>query len=98
MDAEAKVVIDGRGYLCRPGDVTGLEWRDIKRETGLSQKQVLEALGELDLEAVCAVTWALARRDDPDVEYEALLGGITLESLAGLGEDEPGEADGAGGI
>lgn len=72
--------------------LTGVEWRDMKRATGLHQHEILtgNAVGDFDCQA--ALMWVAVRVTEPDVTYEELLAAFSYASI-GVGpasSDEEG--------
>ncbi len=82
-------------------DFDGIEWRDAKRATGMTQPALLtSALLEGDFEATAALVWLLRRRSEPTLEYEDVLrslsyGSTTREVGPGGGDADPPAGAGA---
>ncbi len=69
-------------------DVNGVEWRDAKRVTGLPQSDLIGgALVAKDIEAIAALLWIARRRDDPAIEYESILGALSIRSLQPVADE-----------
>jgi hypothetical protein len=96
-DVRLELVIDGATVIIEPLDVTGVEWRDIKTATGLSVRQVMDGVSDLDLDAVAGLAWNVLRRTDPALTVDDVLGGLSLRTLVEAGErsadDEQDDAD-----
>lgn len=77
--------VDGKGYKVDFSNLTGVEARQFRLAVGLP---VLTALGGIQegsidpLEVVAGLKWIIDRRDDPSQEYEAILAGLTYESVS----------------
>ena len=83
--------VDGVPYVVETSDIDGLEWRDIKRETGMTPKQVIVQVAELDFEALAGLLWVVRRREEKGLPYEKVLAGLSASVLS-KDEDED-EAD-----
>lgn len=69
-------------------DIDGLEWRDAKRATGMSQNAIVySALDAKDFESIAAILWIWRRRTEPGLEYEDVLKGLSFGVLATDDED-----------
>lgn len=89
-------VIDGQRYDVDLFDIDGVEWRDVKRATGMGQNQLVYlAVEQVDLEAVAGFLWIWRRRQEPDLKYEAVLKSLSFRSLPRQGE-EAAAAEAAG--
>tara|TARA_R110000787_G_scaffold117171_5_gene227715 strand:+ start:2624 stop:2899 length:276 start_codon:yes stop_codon:yes gene_type:complete len=82
------VKIGEKTYHVDPTDINGLEWRDVKKETGLSVQEALEAASTLDMEAMGAIVWIVARRENPDLTMDDILLELTLGSIVDEDVDE----------
>ena len=80
-DIRLELNIDGTTVVIEPLEVTGDEWRKIKQATGLSVKQLLEGITELDLEAVAGLAWNSIRKQDPAATVDGVLSKLTLRTL-----------------
>ena len=75
-------VIDDKRYDVDLFDLDGLEWRDAKRATGMTQNQLVYlAVDQKDLEAVAAFLWLWRRRTEPGLKYEAVLKGLSFGAI-----------------
>lgn len=83
------VPFNGRDLECDPGLIDGIELGLIKRNTGLSTKNFVLALADLDGEAWRALFWIVERRDDDSVKFSDYRGPsleLIMEYAAGLQE------------
>jgi hypothetical protein len=94
-DVRLELVIDGATVVIEPLDVTGTEWRDIKKATGLSVRQVMDGVSDLDLDAVAGLAWNVLRRSDPGLTVDDVLGGLSLRTLVEAGERSDDDEDDA---
>lgn len=77
-------------------DINGLEWREVKKLTGMTPGQIMNAGGELDFEALGAVVWVVMKRDEPRLVFESVLKKLSLRSF--ITPDAEDEADEEGDI
>ena len=63
------------------GDIDGLEWREIRKATGLKPQDAMLAVGELDLEVVGALVWVWRRRTEPDIGFDEVVKGLSLAAI-----------------
>lgn len=84
-------VVEGKRYEIEVMDLNGLEWRDMKRETGLSEANLLRGalLEPADIEAVAAFVWVWRRREQPKLAYDDVLRTINLRVLIPEDAEEP---------
>jgi|TARA_B100001094_G_C18150149_1_gene783205 hypothetical protein len=75
------VVIEDEQYLLDYSDITGIEWREIKKLTGLNSMEVIAQTSMMDFEALASVVYILAKREDKNVKYENILGKLTIDSI-----------------
>ena len=75
------VVIEEEQYLLDYSDITGIEWREIKKLTGLNSMEVIAQTSMMDFEALASVVYILAKREDKNVKYENILGKLTIDSI-----------------
>lgn len=80
-DIRLELTIDGDAVLVEPLDVTGEEWRAIKKASGMTVKQVMEGVSEIDTDAVGALAWNVLRRKDRTLTFEQVLTKITLRTI-----------------
>lgn len=59
----------GREYDVDPSEFSAGELKLIKERTSLSYRKLIEAIGEQDGEAICALFWIVDRRADPNVKF-----------------------------
>jgi len=68
-------------------DFDGLEWRDAKRATGMSQNAIAyAALNDKDFEAIAAILWIWRRRTESGLEYDTVLKGLSFGVLGNADE------------
>lgn len=83
-------VIAGHRYDVDLFDIDGMEWREAKRATGMSQNAIVfQALNDKDFESIAALIWLSRRRTEPDLEYESVLKGLSFGVL-GFDDDDDG--------
>ena len=75
------VIIDDKQYLLDYSDITGIEWREIKKLTGLSSMDAIAQTSMMDFEALASVVYVIAKREDKNVKYEDILAKLTIESI-----------------
>ena len=75
------VMIEDEQYLLDYSDITGIEWREIKKLTGLNSMEVIAQTSMMDFEALASVVYILAKREDKNVKYENILGKLTIDSI-----------------
>jgi hypothetical protein len=69
---------EGSGYQFDFERVTAEEYREVKRKMRMTIRQILEGIGDLDVDAVTAVRWLVLRSDrlhdslalDPSAEFD----------------------------
>lgn len=74
LDMGAKFTIEGREYQITTGDLSALDVRELRKQTGMSFTQVLGLLfsDDSDIDVIAAVLW-LARRvngDEPNLSFD----------------------------
>ncbi len=75
-------MVDGQRVDIDLFDIDGIEWRDAKRATGMTQGELVQnAIVANDIEAVGAFLWLFRRREDPKLEYETVLRSLTFGVL-----------------
>lgn len=93
-DTSFDVSLDDQTVKVDPLDIDGNEWVTIKKATGLPAKQVMQGVEDLDFECLAAIVWIHIRRDDPDVDLEAVLGGLSLRGFeTGDGNESDDESE-----
>ena len=75
------VIIDDKQYLLDYSDITGIEWREIKKITGLNSMEAIAQTSMMDFEALASVVFVIAKREDKNVKYEDILAKLTIESI-----------------
>jgi hypothetical protein len=71
--------------------VTGTQWRDMRRATGLHQAEIIDGAanwGDFDCQA--ALMWVALRESEPAISFELVLEAF---SYASVGEPDPEAAD-----
>lgn len=75
---------NGREYDVDPSEFSAGELKLIKQRTGLTYRKLIEAIGEQDGEAICALFWVVDHRADPDVKFTDYQGPPMKLIIAGL--------------
>ena len=75
------VIIEDKQYLIDYSDITGIEWREIKKITGLNSMEAIAQTSMMDFEALASVVYVIAKREDKNVKYEDILAKLTIESI-----------------
>ena len=75
------VVIEDKQYLLDYSDITGIEWREIKKLTGLSSMDAIAQTSMMDFEALASVVYVIAKREDKNVKYDDVLGQLNINSV-----------------
>ena len=75
------IVIGDNQYLMDYSDITGLEWKEIKKLTGLSAMEAIGQASMLDMEVLGAIVWIFAKREDKNVKYDDVLGQLNINSV-----------------
>tara|TARA_A100001035_G_scaffold280344_1_gene285684 strand:+ start:6916 stop:7206 length:291 start_codon:yes stop_codon:yes gene_type:complete len=75
------VLIKDKQYLLDYSDITGIEWREIKKITGLNSMEAIAQTSMMDFEALASIVYVLAKREDKSVKYEDILASLTIESI-----------------
>jgi hypothetical protein len=84
-------VIAGQRYDVDLFDIDGMEWRDAKRATGMSQNAIVfQALDAKDFESIAVLIWIWRRRTEPDLAYESVLKGLSFGVLGFDDDDDEG--------
>ena len=84
------VVIGDKQYLIDYSDITGSEWREIKKITGLNSMEAIAQTSMMDFEALASIVYIFAKREDKDVKYEDILAKLTINSITTESElDQP---------
>lgn len=65
---------NGKEYDADPTEFSGLEMKAIKLRAGMSYKQLISGIANLDAEAINAVFWTVDRRDNPDLKLDDYAG------------------------
>ena len=84
------IVIGEKQYLLDYADITGIEWREIKKITGLNSMDAIAQTSMMDFEALASIVFIFAKREDKNAKYEEILGGLNIDSITTAQElDEP---------
>ena len=75
------IVIEDKQYLLDYSDITGIEWREIKKLTGLNSMEAIAQTSMMDFESLASIVYIFAKREDKNVKYEEILGKLTIESI-----------------
>jgi len=84
------IVIGEKQYLLDYADITGIEWREIKKITGLSSMDAIAQTSMMDFEVLASIVYIFAKREDKNAKYEEILGGLNIDSITTAEElDDP---------
>tara|TARA_R100000742_G_C4188426_1_gene21275 strand:+ start:253 stop:552 length:300 start_codon:yes stop_codon:yes gene_type:complete len=84
------IVIGEKQYLLDYADITGIEWREIKKITGLNSMDAIAQTSMMDFEALASIVFIFAKREDKNIKYEEILGGLNIDSITTANElDDP---------
>ena len=75
------IVIGDNQYLMDYSDITGLEWKEIKKLTGLGAMEAIGQASMLDMEVLGALVFIFAKREDNKIKYEDILSQLTINSV-----------------
>ena len=75
------VVIEDKQYLLDYSDITGIEWREIKKITGLNSMEAIAQTSMMDFEALASIVFIFAKREDKNIKYENILAQLTIDSI-----------------
>ena len=75
------VVIEDKQYLLDYSDITGIEWREIKKITGLNSMEAIAQTSMMDFEALASIVFIFAKREDKNTKYENILAQLTIDSI-----------------
>lgn len=78
---------NGKDYDVDPTEFTGMELKLVKERTGLSYSGLIRGLKEQDGDAICALFWIAARRENQSLNYGDFEGPplrLVLANLHGL--------------
>ena len=82
------IEVDGQKFILDFSDLDGLEWREVKKHTGMNAAAAIQAAGQLDFEVLGVITWCIVKRDKPDIQLEDVLRNLNLRSLNNFGDEE----------
>lgn len=77
--------VAGKAYEVDLFDIDGLEWRDARNASGLSQAEIVAGAlnpSDLNFDALAALLWVWRRRDEAALTYEDVLGSLSYGALA----------------
>ena len=75
------IVLKDKQYLLDYSDITGIEWREIKKITGLNSMEAIAQTSMMDFEALASIVFIFAKREDKDIKYENILAQLTIDSI-----------------
>lgn len=88
-DDAIPIMIDDEKVLIDFLDFNGCEWHTIKKQMGgMKPSEVMDAASLNDFDAIAALAWAVLRRDDPSVQYDEILSGLSMRSLIDDEDDD----------
>ena len=73
------IVIGEKQYLLDYADITGIEWREIKKITGLNSMDAIAQTSMMDFEALASIVFIFAKREDKNAKYEEIFGGLNID-------------------
>ena len=56
------IVIDDQQYLLDYSDITGIEWREIKKITGQNSMEAIAQTSMMDFESLASIVYIFAKR------------------------------------
>lgn len=92
MDAGMSITLDGHTYTVQMGDLTALDARALRRETGYSfpQLMMVAASDANDLDVLAAVIWfARYVNGEKSLTFEDVAGDITYDVIDRITVGEP---------
>jgi hypothetical protein len=75
------IVLKDKQYLLDYSDITGIEWREIKKITGLNSMEAIAQTSMMDFEALASIVFIFAKREDKNIKYENILAQLTIDSI-----------------
>tara|TARA_B100000212_G_scaffold332370_1_gene300589 strand:+ start:1669 stop:1968 length:300 start_codon:yes stop_codon:yes gene_type:complete len=75
------IVIGDKQYLMDYSDITGLEWKEIKKLTGLNAMEAIGQASMLDFDALGAIVFIIAKREDKNVKLNDILANLNINSV-----------------
>ena len=75
------IVLQDKQYLLDYSDITGIEWREIKKITGLNSMEAIAQTSMMDFEALASIVFIFAKREDKNIKYENILAQLTIDSI-----------------
>ena len=75
------IVLKDKQYLLDYSDITGIEWREIKKITGLNSMEAIAQTSMMVFEALASIVFIFAKREDKNIKYENILAQLTIDSI-----------------
>lgn len=70
LDCQIEFTLGTRKLVCDYGNVQFTAWGELKRTTGFTQKTLLQALAEVDLDATAALIWLERKQRERKVRID----------------------------
>lgn len=82
--------VDGTNYAVDLYDIDGIEWRDALRATEYDTQGdlIVAALTLKNFTAIAALLWIWRRRENKELTFDEVLGGLSYGSMMDPDEDE----------
>lgn len=92
LDQGIKLTIDGKDYAVRAGDLTAIDTRELRRQTGYSFNGLLEAFGrDPDLDLIAGIMWLSLRIDgDKEITYDDVAEDLGYGALVDMKVNDAG--------
>src|SRR6056300_867689 len=75
------IVIGEKQYLMDYSDITGLEWKEVKKLTKLGAMEAIGQASMLDMEVLGAIVFVIAKREDKTIKFNDILGQLNINSV-----------------
>jgi hypothetical protein len=75
------IVIGDKQYLMDYSDITGLEWKEVKKLTKLGAMEAIGQASMLDMEVLGAIVFVIAKREDKTIKFNDILGQLNINSV-----------------
>jgi len=75
------IVIGEKQYLLDYSDITGLEWKEVKKLTKLGAMEAIGQASMLDMEVLGALVFVIAKREDKTIKFDDVLGQLNINSV-----------------
>lgn len=95
MDLGVSIVVDGKTYTVRQGEMTSQDVMHLRRETGFSFRGLMVSTSrDPDIDVIAALVW-LARRQDGELmlSFDEVAAGIGYDVDVDLVDAGPSEPD-----